>query len=235
MTGARPKDEIGNRYGRLVVLRRSDLQSNGHETRWVCVCDCGGNAEPKGSSLRSGVTKSCGCLHRERLATSCLSHGLSNSRSYGTWGDMIRRCRDENNPQYESYGGRGISVCERWLSSVENFFADMGERPEGMKIDRIDNDGNYEPGNCRWATQATQSFNRRNTLRIEVDGVIMNTAEIVKKYGVPYQVLTRRLRWGWTGDQAAKTPWGVQERRAGRVVSTKPIGNNSPNTGEQSQ
>lgn len=145
----------GQRFGRLVVL---ELHGQGHNARWLCKCDCGKIAGLIGAKLRSGRVKSCGCAQHNGKH----GHARKNCESptYISWTRMLSRCHDPNLDNYKHYGGRGITVCERWLS-FENFLADMGERPANRSIDRINNDGNYEPGNCRWATSAEQHSNKR--------------------------------------------------------------------------
>ncbi len=158
---------IGARIGRLTVVRRSENASNGR-TRWQCRCDCGREIVAGVSNLKSGHTRSCGCLNSEVASAKArrtnLSHGHNQvgkqTPTHRSWDAMLKRCRNENHVSYSSYGGRGITVCERWLS-FKNFLADMGERPEGTSIDRVNNDGNYEPGNCRWATRSEQQRNKR--------------------------------------------------------------------------
>jgi hypothetical protein len=162
---ARRPVRIGERYGRLEVLARA-RDATGHR-RYYCRCDCGRWKIVHGKALRSGATVSCGCFQREyaiRHGTEMLTtHGLSSHPLYKAWCSMGERCSNPNHQAWEHYGGRGISVCERWLGpwGFPNFLADMGERPDGMSLDRINNDGDYEPGNCRWATAKVQARNRR--------------------------------------------------------------------------
>ena len=151
----------GKIFGRLKVEKLS-AKSKPKKIYWECVCECGNIVTIISSSLISGNTKSCGCLRKELTSSRRSTHKKSFSSEYNTYHHMIKRCYSKNHNSYDYYGGRGITVCERWLESFENFYEDVGEKPSKKhSLDRIDNDGNYEPSNCRWATQSTQVINSR--------------------------------------------------------------------------
>lgn len=164
---------------------------------WFCECKCGGTVVVTSSNLKTGNTKSCGCWSHGKPRHGHTTH-RSVSSEYATWSSMKQRCLDVAHSAYASYGGRGISVCERWLV-FENFLADMGPRPSGRSLDRIDNDGNYEPSNCRWATAEQQCNNRRNNTRFDFNGKSLTLPQWSRELGIEYHTLKARRKRGLTG------------------------------------
>ena len=161
------EDLSGDIFGRLIVIRYAGRTGSENRRSWVCRCECGLEIIVFGKSLINGNTRSCGCYKRDITSDRRKTHGMSSSDEYNIWLSMKQRCNNSNNHDYSSYGDRGIKVCERWLESFENFYADMGPRPPGKSLDRKDNDGEYHPDNCRWATWIEQANNRRNTIFVD--------------------------------------------------------------------
>jgi hypothetical protein len=164
--GRRLADIAGRRFGRLVVAELA--KRHGGHVHWRCLCDCGKETVVRASHLVGALTTSCGCQQRENTIARFTTHGMSSTREFSSWSAMLARCENKNHPHFKDYGGRGISVCNRWRK-FSNFYADMGPRPRGLTLDRINNDGNYEPGNCRWADWFQQAANRRPASRAPSD------------------------------------------------------------------
>jgi hypothetical protein len=155
---------IGQKCGRWTVIKRVENTPQG-QAQWLCHCECGTEKILKSIIIRRGISRSCGCLRRELVIASNTEHGHATngiSPTYHSWAGMIARCTNPKNSRYKDWGGRGIKVCERWRK-FKNFLADMGQKPTGMSLDRINNDGDYRPDNCRWATWKEQNHNRRSS------------------------------------------------------------------------
>lgn len=199
----------GKKFGNLEVIEWAGKSRHGCKSKcdfWFCSCDCSDSRYnpfwASTASLKSGNTRSCGCLNRKHLK--------SKSKIYNVWTLMNRRCCDTSDRAFKNYGGRGISVCDRW-KDFNNFYADMGDPPEGMSLDRIDNDGNYCPENCRWATPKQQVRNQRTNRLITWRGETKTTAdwgddERLKKLGINSGYIRIRIDSGWSLEEAMTTP-----------------------------
>jgi len=213
-------DLSGQTFGRLTVIRpsRRVKYSSGYATYWSCNCACGGSNEVSGCHLRSGKIASCGCAKRSSASERATTHGKSKTAEYGVWRKMRGRCESPSDARHSYYGARGINVCERW-KSFEAFLADMGERPSPLhSLDRINVDGNYEPGNCRWATRKEQNRNTRRNVFITFQGEKRIVSEWAEKLGINYQTLCTRLfelRWPVAIALSPETnhPWDVAKGR----------------------
>ncbi len=185
-----PLNLVGQQFGMLVVIERARHRGL---IAWVCKCGCGSRTTITTGSLRSGNSKSCGC-QTHRFSGSAPRHGMTNTRTFRVWSGAIQRCHNPNSKDRRNYADRGIAVCERWRHSFENFLADMGEAPKGKSLDRWpDNDGNYEPGNCRWATPQEQLHNTRVNRWITYNGETMILADWARRLGTSASAL--RQRW----------------------------------------
>lgn len=185
------------RFGRLLLVAFAERRKG--QPYVVCKCDCGGVVTVALSSVRTGRTKSCGCLQRE--TKSGLRHGMTESRTYSIWCGVRQRCLNPNNPAYVNYGGRGIGIHPRW-ETFENFYADMGDAPEGKSLERVDNDKGYGPDNCVWADRIEQARNNRRCRRIAHKGQTKTLGEWADEYGLRRQTLAKRLDKGWPIERA---------------------------------
>jgi hypothetical protein len=195
-------DLLGMTFGALEVVKKTDKRS-WKQIVWLCKCRCGKSVEVPTGPLVSRRTRSCGCRRIEACKKSATVHGAAANGGmapeYRIWIEMKQRCYNPNSNRYARYGGRGIGVCARWRKSFKNFLADMGAKPAGYSIDRIDNDGNYSPGNCRWVPRSEQSRNRSNTAWVLIDGARMRLSDWSRREGIPmwrahYLARTRNLR-----------------------------------------
>jgi hypothetical protein len=197
----------GQRFTRLLVLGSANEKTPWGHRLWNCVCDCGKEVKVTTGSLQSGNNKSCGCYNSDVTAErnrQNATHGLSKTSLYQTWNAMLQRCNNPNSNNWQDYGGRGIKVCQRW-QTFENFYADMGQIPSPEHtLDRINNNGNYEPSNCRWATMIEQQNNRRSNKIIVYKGVSYTVAELARTHGINIATFEYRLNRGWTIEQAVE-------------------------------
>lgn len=202
-------DMVGMTFGRLVVVGKAD-RVKGQKQKWICKCACGSGREvvTAGYDLMRGKSKSCGCYHRERASDSNRTHGATNTGEHSVWRAIKARCYNPKNKCYHIYGARGIAMCKRWRESFEAFLSDMGKRPSNKhQIDRIDNDGMYEPSNCRWVLNVENSRNRNNNRMVTIDGKAKCLAEWCEIYGVNYHTVHKRMsRSGWDARRALQTP-----------------------------
>lgn len=189
-------DLSGNKYGSLTVIRQGPhhISPSRNQVTWICICDCGNVTTVQRNSLRSGTTVSCGCA-REDGAIKRRGLGYYNKIEYQTWHRMKQRCYNEDNQDYKAYGGRGIAICDRWLNSFDDFFSDMGRRPDNCNsIDRINNDGDYDPSNCRWSNDYQQSRNKSNNVIIEFNGESKILQDWANDLGIHWVSLYERLQ-----------------------------------------
>ncbi len=186
-------DITGNKYGRLTVLQR--IRKHPKKTHWLCQCECGNKTVTEGYYLKTGHTASCGCQRSISAINTKTIHGYHDTPTYRTWRAMLNRCNLHSQQNYYLYGGRGIRVCDRWRK-FEKFLADMGEKPKGMTIDRVDNDGNYESGNCQWATPKQQSNNSRHNRVVSLFGRRQNLQQWLDELNIPKSTVYSRLYRG---------------------------------------
>lgn len=213
-------DKTGNVFGRLTVVARGPNKAwpgSRATPTWDCLCSCGALVNVLSSHLSTGKTTSCGCLNHSLRLQRSTKHGLYNSPENISWKGMVQRCTNPKAPAYPMYGGRGITVCERWLSFV-NFYTDMGPRPERTSLDRIDNESGYSPENCRWATGSEQARNKRASAKIEMDGKLLSIIEASELLNIAYGVLQSRFFRGKRGGELVAE---VKSRSPNRTTSAR--------------
>jgi len=199
---------VGQKFGRLTVLEFWDIRirtGDKKESRWLCKCECGNEAIVVGSSLRSGGTSSCGCLKKEIIKKTFTTHGMSADPLYYVWKNMLERCSNEDLKFFKHYGGRGISVCAEWKDM--NKFIDWANRngyKKGLEIDRIDNDGNYIPNNCRFTTRKEQLLNTRRNIKVMINGVTKSVSEWAEEYDIKVNTLQYRYHRGDRGERLVR-------------------------------
>ena len=185
------KDIKGQRFGKLIVLERAEnriRKSGRQDVVWESKCDCGNSKNIRSTSLLQGLTKSCGCIAIEKVKNLNLSHNMCQIKEYKAWSKLKSRCYTKTDNKYYAYGARGIKVCDRWLESFDNFYKDMGDAPtKKHSIDRIDVNGNYEPSNCRWATNKVQSNNKTTNVYVEYGGVKYTLKTLSEHLDIPYK------------------------------------------------
>lgn len=216
-------DMTGKVCGRLTVVSRYETKKRG--AYWLCDCECGKQTVVCGRNLRTGHTKSCGCLHddlsSERTIERNRTHEMSGTRLYHIWTDMKKRCKNKNHWAFERYGGRGVSVCGEWdndFLSFHNWAVEHGYS-ENLTIDRKDNDGNYCPENCMWVTMVEQANNKSNNTKVVFHGEEYTVAQLSRMCGISYRTLYRRIHCsGWDAEKAALTP--VREGRYAHGAKT---------------
>ena len=200
-------DLTGQRFGRLTVIERAENDRRG-QVRWRCACDCGGASITYGVSLRSGDTRSCGCLAAEVTSKRSKKHGFRHHPIYYTWRGMRERCYKETSKDYSQYGGRGINVCDGWMHDANAFITwslAHGWAP-GLSLDRVNNNGPYAPDNCRWITAKEQNRNRRDNIKVTFNGVERLVCALIEESGLPKSTVKSRRQRGWSWERALTEP-----------------------------
>jgi hypothetical protein len=200
-------DITGQSFNKLKVIKRVENNNYGN-AQWLCKCLCGEEKVFQGTHLRSGKPQSCGCSAIKSMAQKNTKHGMSRSKGYKAYRAVLQRCNNPKSKAYKYYGGRGIKICDRWLESFENFWEDMGEEHrDTLTLDRINNNGNYEPSNCRWATRKMQQNNRRANFFITYKDETLTIAEWADKLNIGFGTLAHRIKYAqWPIAKALETP-----------------------------
>lgn len=197
-------DLTGQRFERLLVQAFAYKKNSGNF--WTCLCDCGNETIVRGAYLLKHTTRSCGCLQQEMRAKWRKTHGMTGTRAHIRWKHMLSRCYNPQSKEYANYGGRGITVCERWRESFQAFYEDMGEPPPGLQLERKDNNQGYSPDNCCWATVKQQQRNRRVTIFCTFNNETRSLPEWSEITGLPLNLLYDRLAWDWSIERTLTTP-----------------------------
>lgn len=199
-------DLTNQKFNRLTVLGKSDKK--GEKVMWKCQCDCGNIIYVATCNLRGNKFKSCGCLKNEKLIQRSTKHNKCHTRLYLIWKAMKQRCYNQNNKEYNCYGGRGITICDEWKNDFKSFYdwSIQNGYKENLFIDRINNDSNYEPSNCRWADRKTQNNNTRHNHLITYDGKTLTLSQWAELYNLSYGCLKSRIKNGWSIEKALTTP-----------------------------
>ena len=195
------RDLSNTKVGRLTVVKRAENDKTGR-ARWLCRCDCGTERVIASNRLVSSQTKSCGCYHRERAVEANTKHGKSRTKEFNTWAHIKQRCSNPKNKSFGDYGERGIKICQRWEDSFDLFFEDMGIAPMNTTIERINNFGDYEPKNCRWATRLDQGNNKRNNIIVYVSGIKTTLSKYCREHRMSYMKIYKRLKRGLKFEEA---------------------------------
>lgn len=196
--GAIPLDLTNCRFSKLLALYRTNNKSPDGSFIWMCRCDCGSNVEVASTILRKGYKNMCDVCRIENIRLGKISHNMSTTNTYKSWIGMKDRVTNKNHIHYKNYGGRGITIYEKWINSFENFYKDVGDRPSlKHTLDRIDNDGNYEPGNVKWSTKKEQMRNRRNTIFLSYEGVVKSIDDWCEQLNIKKHLVYSKIRSGW--------------------------------------
>ena len=200
-------DLTGQKFGRLTVIERAENGKQGH-TYWLCKCICGNKTIVRGNHLRKGLIRSCGCLESENRKTMSTTHGLTKTRLYNIWGHIIQRCTNPNSKNYKRYGGRGITICEKWRNDFVSFYkwAINNGYKDDLTIDRIDNNKGYFPDNCRWTDKITQANNTRSNRFLTFNNKTQTIAQWARELELNANRIGDRLNHGWSIEKALTTP-----------------------------
>ena len=194
---------LGQKFGKLTVIKELDERSKRGMVMWLCQCDCGNYVKHTCNDLRSGKSKSCGCSQNMGHPT----HGKCDTRIYEIWASMKKRCLNKNCQSYDNYGGRGIIICDEWLK-FENFYTWAIENGynDNLTLDRVNNNLGYNPNNCRWANRYTQANNKRNNVLITYNGKTQTLPQWCRELNLPYATIWDRVQKGWTDEEILTTP-----------------------------